>query len=248
MGFFSDLVGGITGSTAAKAAKKAGKVQDEAAQAAAAGIQTAGTQASQLLQPFADVGSLGLSQAGFLTNPQAQFDFLQQNPLFQMSLDRLDEDLFRGAAARGRLTAGDTLEQLSQNTLLAASPLIGQQQQNISNLLNLGLGVAGQQGQLGLSSEQLAQDFLTGGAAAKAAGTVGAANARGGLLGNVLNLGSTPLSSFAPAGSLFGGIGGLFGGGASTTPVAPVISGFGSGLNFSQTPLGINTSAGSFGG
>ena len=75
MGFFSDIVGGITGSTAAKAAKKAGKVQSEAAQAAATGIRGAGTQASELLQPFADIGQMGLSSAEFLTDPQAQFDF-----------------------------------------------------------------------------------------------------------------------------------------------------------------------------
>lgn len=237
MGFFSQIANVFTGSEGAKAARKSGRIQQQAGIDAATGIREAGTQASQLLQPFADLGGSGLSQADFLTNPQAQFDFLQQNPLFQMSLDRLDEGVLRGAASRGRLSAGDTLEQLSQNTLLAASPLIGQQQQNIANLLNLGLGVAGRQGQLGFGAEQLAQDFLTGGASARAAGVIGAQNARSGAMGNLIDLAG--IAAGIPPGTFSGG-------GGFTSP--SVMQGFGSGLNLSQTPLGINTSAGSFGG
>jgi len=164
MGFIRQL----KGKDAAKAARRAGDIQQEAAQGASA-----------LLDPFQPLGVSGVEQAGFLTDPQAQFDFLQNNPLFQSALANANEQTMRSAAARGRVSAGDTLSQLSQNTLLAASPLIQQQKQSIGDLLTIGQNVAGSQGNL-----------LTGGAAAQAAGLVGGANARAQGAQNLLNLGA----------------------------------------------------------
>ena len=163
MGFLRDL----TGRTAVDAAGQAGDVQAQGA-----------IEASQLLDPFQQIGQQGLDQANFLTDPNAQFDFLQNNPLFQMSLDNANQNTLGLAASRGRLSSGDTLQQLSNNTLLAAQPLIGQQKQSIGDLLNFGLSTAGSQGNL-----------RTGQAAAQAGGIVGAANARGDRAQNVLDLG-----------------------------------------------------------
>ena len=143
----------LTGSTAVKAAGKAGDVQVEGA-----------IEASQLLDPFKGIGEQGLDQANFLTDPNAQFDFLQNNPLFQMSLDNANQNTLGLAAARGRLSSGDTLQQLSNNTLLAAQPLIGQQKQSIGDLLNFGMSTASNQGNL-----------RTGQAAAEAGGIIGVA-------------------------------------------------------------------------
>jgi len=164
MGFVRQL----KGKDAARAAREAGDIQQEAA-----------VGASALFDPFAPLGASGVEQAGFLTDPTAQFDFLQSNPLFQASLDNANQQTLQSAAARGRLSSGDTLQQLSQNTLLAASPLIQQQKQSIGDLLNIGTNVAGSQGNL-----------LTGGAAAQAGGIVGAANARAQGTQNLLNLGA----------------------------------------------------------
>ena len=77
MGFLRDL----TGRTAVDAAGQAGDVQAQGA-----------IEASQLLDPFAGVGQQGVDQANFLTDPNAQFDFLQNNPLFQMSLDNANQN------------------------------------------------------------------------------------------------------------------------------------------------------------
>jgi hypothetical protein len=162
MGFLRDL----TGKTAVDAAGKAGDVQVQGA-----------IEASQLLDPFQQIGQQGLDQANFLTDPNAQFDFLQNNPLFQMSLDNANQNTLGLAASRGRLSSGDTLQQLSNNTLLAAQPLIGQQKQSIGDLLNFGLSTAGSQGNL-----------RTGQAAAEAGGIIGAANARGQRAQNVVDL------------------------------------------------------------
>lgn len=147
--------------------------------------QQAGQQASALLDPFAAIGQQGLSQAQFLTDPQQQFNFLQNNPLFQLGLENLNEQTMNVAAARGRLSAGDTLQQLQNNALLAAQPLISDQKQSIGNLLNYGLTTAGNQGNL-----------LTGQAAAGAGGIVGAANARTQGVNNLLNLGGLLAGGF----------------------------------------------------
>jgi hypothetical protein len=170
----------------------------DAAKEAAALQATAGQQASALLDPFKAIGESGLSQAGFLTDPQAQFDFLQSNPLFQLGLDNLNLQTNKQALASGRVGTGDTSQQIINNALLAASPLIQGQKQSIGDLLNFGLTTAGNQGNL-----------LTGAAAAEAGGIVGASNARQQGIGNLLNIGALLAA------------GGAFGGSTPAAPVAP---------------------------
>ena len=198
-----------------------GKTQAKAIQRGAEGQAQAGVEASALLNPFSAIGQQGVEQAGFLTDPQAQFDFLQNNPLFQAAQAQgqnvtsdAQNALFKTAAARGRLSAGDTLQQIqqlgdaSQNSLLlAASPLIQQQRQSIGDLINLGVSTAGNQGNL-----------RTGQAAALAAGDIGAANARSAGAGNLLNIGAQ--------------IGGLALGGAGGGVAPPAGPAFGSTSGF----------------
>jgi len=110
--------------------------------------------AQGFLEPFAGVGQQGVDQAGFLTDPQAQFDFLQNNPLFQLSLDNANRQTNQFAASRSRLSAGDTFEDLSNNVLLSAAPLIQGQKGSIIDLLNFGSGTSRAQSNaaLGLGS------------------------------------------------------------------------------------------------
>ena len=173
MGFVRDL----TGKTAAKAAMQAGDIQ-----------AAAGAEAATLLDPFAQLGATGVEQAGFLTDPNAQFDFLQNNPLFQMGLDNANDQTLNLAAARGRLSSGDTLQQLNQNALLTASPLIGQQKQSSGDLIGIAQNTASNQGNL-----------LTGQAAAIAAGQIGAANARNAGATNLVNLAAQGAGAFLGA-------------------------------------------------
>lgn len=169
MGFVRD----ITGKTAVDAAGKAADAQVLGAQ-----------EASALFDPFKGIGQQGLAQSNFLTDPNAQFDFLQNNPLFQLGLDNANTQTMQSAAARGRLSAGDTLQQLNNNALLAASPLIQGQKQSIGDLLNFGLTSAANQGNL-----------RTGQAAAQAGGIVGQANARGQSAQGIAGLGGQGLGS-----------------------------------------------------
>jgi hypothetical protein len=176
----SAVIGGVGANVAANKASNAAKSSANAAGEAAQAQIQAGQQASTLLDPFQQIGQQGLDQANFLTDPQAQFDFLQNNPLFQMGLDNANTQTNQMAAARGRLSAGDTLQQLNQNALLTAAPLIADQKNSISGLLNLGVNVAGTQGGL-----------RTGQGAAQAGGIIGSQNALNqGVQADINNIGA----------------------------------------------------------
>jgi hypothetical protein len=209
MGFVRDL----TGKTAANAALRGGELQSAAATDAAGNVAQTGAQAGALFNPLAQLGQAGVEQAGFLTDPNAQFDFLQSNPLFQMGLDNANQQTNQMAAARGRLSAGDTLQQLNNNALLTASPLIQQQKQSIGDLLNIGQNAIGNQAGILQNTTANQNNLLTGAAAAEAGGIVGAANARGAGAANLFN---TALGlGGAVAGGLpsLGSIGSMFGSG-----------------------------------
>ena len=174
MGFVRDL----TGKTAAGAATKAGEIQQASAIEQAGEVGLARDRAISLLDPFAAATQAGVEQAGFLTDPNAQFDFVQNNPLFKLALENANRQTNQSAAAGGRLSAGDTLQDLSSNVLLQASPLIQQQKQSISQLLGAGTGIAQNQANIDMGGTSDIANLITGGAAAQAAGKVGAANAR----------------------------------------------------------------------
>jgi len=200
MSFVGDIVDDLTGRTAADAATRSASQQTAAGQQAIGTIGDAAARAQGFFDPFQSIGQQGLSQASFLGDPQAQFDFLQNNPLFQMGLNNLNQQTNQSAAAGGRLSTGDTLQQLTNNSLLAASPLIDRQRQDILAQLGIGTGLAGQQAGIEQNLGSNIANIQTGIGAAQAAGTVGAANARQQGTGNLFNLAGSILS---PAGSFF---------------------------------------------
>lgn len=197
MGFVRNLVGGITGSTAANAARDSAAIQADAGQQAIEQIKTSTAEGQAFLQPFQQLGQQGLDQSSFLTDPDAQFDFLQNNPLFQMGLDNANTVTQQSAAARGRLSAGDTLQQLTNNSLLTAAPLIADQKNSIQNLLNQGLQTAQGQGNIAIGQGTNIANTTTDIGAALAAGQVAAANARSQGAQNILNLGAQAAAAFS---------------------------------------------------
>jgi hypothetical protein len=88
------------------------------------------------LDPLAQVAERGVEASNYLANPQAQYDSLVNNPLYQAALDNANRQSSSMAAAGGRINTGDTLEQLSNNVLLSASPLIDRQRQDSAMLLD----------------------------------------------------------------------------------------------------------------
>jgi hypothetical protein len=181
----------FAGDEGAKAAERAAGTQAAAGREAIIAQQEAAKRGQEFLSPFTQIGQQGIEQAGFLTDPNAQFDFLQSNPLFQMGLDNANRVTQQSAASRGRLSAGDTLEQLTNNALLTAQPLINQQSQNIRGLLNVGTGIAGSQANIETGLGANVGGLLTDIGAAQAAGQVGSANARTAGNQQLLNLAGT---------------------------------------------------------
>lgn len=172
-----------------RAAKRSARAQMEAAQLAIDEQRRAAEQGLGFLDPFGQLGQRALELSGFLADPQAQADFLQNNPIFQLGLENLNQQTSQMAAAKGRLSAGDTLAQLQSNAMLAAQPLLDRQRQDIFNLLNLGSGIAQSQANTALGVGSNVSNLLTDIGAARAGGIMGASNARQQGLNNILNIG-----------------------------------------------------------
>lgn len=231
MGFLSSLAGNLTGgligtSSQERAAKKAAGAQKSANRAATAATTAATAEAQGFLSPFGigtpeqpGIGQRGLDLSSFIANPQEQFDFLQGNPLFDLALENANRQTQQSAAASGRLSAGDTLQQLSNNVLLQASPLIRNQTADIFNLLGIGQqGVTSQaNAALGLGSDLAGLASNRGDISA--AEQVALGNARAGGVGQTLGLIAPMLSGSAFTAATgtptIGGAGtsGIFGGG-----------------------------------
>ncbi len=159
------------------------------------------------LAPFALGGRDRLDAFDDLLTNEGQTAFLQNNPLFQAGLQNLNTQTGKLAAARGRLSAGDTQEGLMNNAFLAGAPLLQNQLRlllesgalgqnaatNIANIRNtMGQNLANlDTGEAGRFS-----DLVTGGAQATAAGRVGAANARSGMFGSIAGFASPLLQDF----------------------------------------------------
>lgn len=180
------LGGAVISSRASKDAAKtqsdssllAAQIQADSATEAIQAQKEAAARAQEFFTPFAGVAERGIGLSSFLGNPQEQFDFLQSNPLFQASLDNANRITNQSAAASGRLNAGDTLTNLSQNVLLSAQPLIDRQRQDIAGLLNLGTGLAGSQANIETGLGAGTSGLLTDSASAQSAGIIGSANAQ----------------------------------------------------------------------
>ncbi len=144
MGFISDFVGGITGSSAAGAATKGG------AQLSAAALEGAGLREEGILSgltaqegfgregldilrgelsPFK--GAFGADQisnlTGLATDPNQQLDFLQNNPLFDALRDQARQSTFATQSAGGALGGSGTDEILQNQFLSLGNSLIDQQ-------------------------------------------------------------------------------------------------------------------------
>lgn len=160
------------------AAKEAAKVQSRSADRATQMTQDAQTALRADLSPYRQAGesAIPLLQQMAL-NPQEQVNRLESNPLFQASLAARDRATLGSAANQGRIGTGGFSQQIAENYLLSASPLLQQQEQSLLNLANIGQSSAAQTGVSGLQAAQSAGGSLMAGADARSAGIVGAQQA-----------------------------------------------------------------------
>lgn len=211
------LVGAVASdrasSKAAKASERAAEIQATAGGEAIQGQREAAERAQGFFEPFAGVAEQGVAGASFLTDPQERFEFLQNNPLFDLQLENLNQRTQQQASSQRRLSFGDTLQQLSNNVLLASQPLLATQDRNLTNLLSFGGDVATSQANIETGQAARIGGLTTDIGAAGAAGLVGAANAA--------NAGTAGLAQALQTGILAAS--NRFGGGGTQVPTSGAI-------------------------
>ena len=181
----------FAGDEAAQAATRAGDIQARAGEAAIEERRESAQRAQGFFEPLQGVAERGIEGSSFLADPDAQFDFLQNNPLFKLALENANQRTDQQASAGRRLSFGDTLQQLSNNVLLSSAPLIDRQREDVTNLLNFGRGVAGSRANIELGLGTDVSNLTTDIGASRAGGVVGAQNVRTAADQNALNLGLT---------------------------------------------------------
>lgn len=182
------VVGGATvansvyqGKKGREAAKDAARLQAGAALESAQLTSDAQAQLRGDLTPFRQAGesAIPILQELSTASPVDRVAQLQGNPLFQAALNSRDRETLGAAATQGRIGTGGFSQQLSENFLLSASPLIQQQiqeeqirKQDLLNLANIGQSSAAQTGVSGLNAAQSIGGSLQGAANATSAGIV----------------------------------------------------------------------------
>ena len=176
------------GNKARSAANDAARMQSDASMSAAQLNAEANNQLRSDLSPYSKAGETAIPLLQqFATDPSSQVAALEQNPLFQASLAARDRDTLGAAATRGRIGTGDFSQQTAQNYMLAASPLLQQQEQSLLNLANIGQSSAAQQGVSGLQSAKTVGNLGMQGADARSAGVVAVQQAGANRNAEILN-------------------------------------------------------------
>ena len=215
----SAVVGGVAANSAsnraASASRRAGRAQERAAQEAITVEQEAAQRAQGFFEPFAGAAEQGAAGTSFLTDPQERFDFLQSNPLFQASLENANRRTEQQASAGRRLSFGDTLQQLSNNVLLSAQPLLATQDRNVTNMLQFGGDIASSQANIETGQAASIGNLMTDIGSSVSAGQIAAGQAKGQGFQNMIGLAGGIGGAVSGAPGLISGgqaIGGLFNG------------------------------------
>ncbi len=176
MGLVSDLFGG---GDAADASVKASKLQLKGVREGIAAQQEALETTRADLQPFREFGQANLaSLQGLLNDPNAQKEFVSNNPFFEALADDAERRIFNQAGAVGKKGSGGTAEALRNSIVLLGNDLVGQQIGRQFNAATLGANAAAGQATSTQQTGRSIADLTLQGANAQAAGVVGAANAQ----------------------------------------------------------------------
>ena len=141
------------------------------------------------LSPFVNLGGDAAQQAQSLIDPNAQVDFLANNPVFQNLGERQVRETLASAASRGKLGAGGTAADIQSGLINLGNQLINQQFNRLNPLISMGQASAARQGAGSVN-------LLTGIGNAQAAGLIGAQNSLSQGSANAVQLGTTLASLF----------------------------------------------------
>lgn len=198
------LIGGgaaiLGGVIAGQGASKAAGIQAGAADRAAAGQERMFERQVELQEPWRKAGEQALNKLIPLTDYQNfGMDQFRADPGYAFRMSEGMKGLERSAAARGGLLSGATLKGIqrfgqdlgSQEYMNAFNRYQTERAarlQPLQSLAGVGQTTAQQLGQAGMQSAQSIGDTLTSGAAARASGYVGGANALTGALSGATNM------------------------------------------------------------
>jgi hypothetical protein len=219
MGFVDNL----SGKTAARAAVKGADIQAGALEDSK-GILNDGTdlartalsnsfgQTNGSLAGFAGLGDQALAQSNLLLDPNAQNEFIQNNPMYQQAIQNAIAQTQKGANASGSSGTGQFAVDLANATANTGLGFLQNQQNNINNALSTGFNATNAQNDLLLNEGSSLANLELGNAtnmanlvqgigAVQAGGITGAANARtagaSGLFNAAAQLGGAALGNTA---------------------------------------------------
>lgn len=127
-GFIRD----ITGATDQKAAAREGAAIQGAATNEAIAYQKEATA------PYRALGEQNIPELQALLSGQGQLDYLQNNPLFNAAIENANQSIGAGAAARGKLGSGGTVNALFQNYLATGENYLNNQFNRLLSPVNIG--------------------------------------------------------------------------------------------------------------
>lgn len=223
--FVSDITNSITGKAGQKAAKDAGKVIQQAATEGADLTSRMYEDYSARYNPYAGVGQGGLTGMQGIAGDNTAADWTkglygianmpyQQLNGFQDASDAMSRNVMANAAARGKLSSGNTLMDLFKgNAELGESMRTNQynlglntanfdEQARINrfnrygSLADMGFNALTNQANLGSTAVSNINNLRTGGASAQAAGLIGAQNSRDQGVGNLISLASMAYGAY----------------------------------------------------
>lgn len=181
--------GDATGSNAAEAARQASATQVQAMDRAIDLQRETRDLAREDLSPFRDFGQGNIDQLQSLLTPDGQMAYLQNNPLFQASLDNVNSSTLAANSVGGLLNSGNTIQALQDNYMATAQPMIASQQNALFNAVNMGQNSAAGQANTALSTGNNISSLIGQQGNAAASGIVGAQGAQQAAFNNLLNLG-----------------------------------------------------------
>jgi len=159
---------------------------------------TEGTDTARAdLDPFAQAGAGTLdSLTALINDPNAQSDFITNNPFFEALADDAQRRIFGSAAATGKMKSGGTAEALQNSLLLLGTDLVNNNVTQQMNLANMGLTAAGGQANVSTVGGVNIADLMGDMASAEAAGIMGTEaarldrkNAKTDAMGNIISAG-----------------------------------------------------------
>jgi hypothetical protein len=182
MSFVSDTIGKIGSAFsggADKAAKAAAGIQAASGDKAIAFQRESRDIAREDLQPFREAGAAQLDPlTSLISDPQAQLDFIRNNPFFDALADKAQKRIFSNQAARGKVGSGGTAEALQNSLLLLGQDLLDRNVGQRMGLATMGQNAAAGQASVAQNTGANISNIVTDQGNARAAGEVGAANAR----------------------------------------------------------------------